>query len=149
MKRMYSFLLLCLGIALIVLVDSHGLILTYEGPNIVYKQKLKKQDLPSLRDRMESIIKSGNIAIAVEKKNDVVWLYLNDPCGRDYTDIDLQSDYLEVIQDLFPLKLTDKLKKSLKEGNESFIKTLGIEYIVVDKEIISKIDYETFEQYIL
>jgi len=130
-------------------MDSHGLILTYEGPDTVCRQRLKEQDLPSLRETMESLIKSGNIAIVVEKKNDVVWLYLNDPCGRGYTDIEFQSDYLEAIQDLFPLKLTDKLKKSLKKGNESFIKTLGIEYIVSDEEVISNIDYETFEQYML
>lgn len=146
MRSVYLFVLMCLLPILGTSALPSELIFTYEGNDTTFRQKLKTEEIPSLRNRMESLLKAGNIPIVVEEKNDVVWLYLNDPCGRGYTDIDFKSDYFETIQDLFPLKLTDKLKQSLKEGNKSLIKTLGIEYIVSDEEVISRIDYDTFEQ---
>jgi hypothetical protein len=68
--------------------------------------------------------------------------------GRDYHDVDFESDYFEIIMDLFPLKINKELKKSLKLGNKAFMEKLGIEYLVKNGEVISKIDYEKFENFV-
>ena len=116
---------------------------------MTFRQDLKDEEIPSLRNRMESLIKTGHIPVVIEEGNNVVWLYLNDPYGgRGYPETNFDSDYFEIITDLFPLKLTNRLKRSLKRGNKSFVKTLGIEYIVENDEVISRINYDTFEKFI-
>ena len=98
-----------------------------------------------MREEVESLIKSGSLPVIIECNRNVVWVYLNDPDdGRDYPVADFKSDYYETL-DLFPLKLTKKLKKMLKKGNKEFLETLGVEYIVKNGEVFSKIDYDKFE----
>ena len=100
---------------------------------------------PRIEQEVESLIKSGSIPVVIECDRNVVWVYLNDPDdGRDYPVADFKSDYFETL-DLFPLKLTKKLKKMLKKGNKEFLETLGVEYIVKNGELFSKIDYDKFE----
>ena len=96
---------------------------------------------------MKALIKNGSIPIVIEGENNVAWIYLNDPEGRDYPDIDFESNYFEIIQDLFPLKINKELQKSLKKGNKAFLKTLGIEYIIEGEEVISRINYKVFEKF--
>ena len=96
---------------------------------------------------MESLIKEGNIPIVIECDKDIAWLYLNDPMGRDYPEVNFESNYFEIILDLFPLKINKELKKSLKKGNKTFIEKLGIEYVIEDGEVFSKIDYDKFEKF--
>ena len=40
------------------------------------------------------------------------------------------------------------LKNSLIKGNKVFFETLGIEYIIENEEVISKINYEKFERFV-
>jgi len=94
---------------------------------------------------MESLIKEGNIPIVIECDRDVAWIFLNDPMGRDYPEVDFESDYFEIILDLFPLKINRELKRHLKVGNKAFMDALGIEYLVENGEVFSIIDYEKFE----
>ena len=96
---------------------------------------------------MESLIKGGDIPVVIECDRDVAWILLNDPMGRDYPEVDFESDYFGVILDLFPLKINKKLKKSLRQGNKTFMKMLGIEYLVENGEVISLINYEKFEDF--
>ena len=150
MRSVYLFVLMCLLPILGTSALPSELILTYQSNDTTtFRQKLSIEEIPSLRDWMESLLKTGSMPIILEEKNDVVWLYLNDPCGRGYDDIDFESDYFEAIKDLFPLKLSDTLKKILEKGNKSFIKALGIDYRIEDKEVISIIDYNIFEEFIL
>ena len=126
---------------------SNDLVFTCDGYTTTFRQNLKVEEVSSLRNRMESLIKSGSIPLVIESKNDVAWIYLNDPEGRDYPEVNFESDYFEIITDLFPLKLTNKLKKSLKKGNKTFMKTLGVEYVIENEEVISKINYDIFERF--
>ena len=149
MKNLSSILLMFLIGTLVFTTQQSELFITYDGYKTTFRQNLKVEEVPSLRDRMSSLIKDGNVPIILEEENDVVWIFLNDSeNARDYPDTELTSDYSEIIQDLFPLKLTKKLKKSLKKGNKAFIKTLGIEYLVENEEVISKINYKTFEKFV-
>jgi hypothetical protein len=67
--------------------------------------------------------------------------------GRDYPEVDFDSDYFDIILDLFPLKINKELKRSLRLGNKAFMEALGIEYLVEDGEVISLIDYDKFENF--
>lgn len=151
MKKLFSSIwLMFLGILVLTAQESQEstLFITYDGCKTTFRQSLKVDELSSLRNRMESLIKSGCIPLVIESENDVVWVYLNDPIGaKDYPEADFESDYFEVIKDLFPLKLTSKLKKSLKKGNRAFMKTLGVKYVIEDEEVISKINYNVFEKF--
>ena len=124
------------------------LLLSCQGNENFCRDNPRPAQIFSLREEMESLIKEGNIPIVIECGKNVAWIVLNDPdCGRDYPEVDFDSDYFEIILDLFPLKINKKLKKSLKAGNKAFIDALGIEYVVSEGEVISKIDYDKFEKF--
>lgn len=124
------------------------LVLICQGAEEFSRDNARAEQVLCLREEMSSLIRYGSIPIVIECDKDVAWLYLNDPySGRDYTEINFESDYFEIITDLFPLKLTKKLKRSLKKGNKEFIKTLGIEYLIENGEVFSIIDYEKFEKF--
>ena len=123
------------------------LLLTCQGKETFSRDNPKPADIQFLREEMESLIKEGSIPIVIECDRDVAWIFLNDPMGRDYPEVDFESDYFEIILDLFPLKINKELKKRLKIGNKAFIDALGIEYLVENGEVISKIDYEKFENF--
>lgn len=126
-------------------VQKKTLVLIYQGSS----DSIKSEPILFLRDEMCSLIKQGGFPLIVEKDKDVAWIYLNDPEGaRDYPGVNFESDYFEVIMDLFPIKLTKKLKNALKKGSKNFITTLGIAYVVEDDEVISRIDYKKFEKFV-
>ncbi len=144
---MKSVPLFLLTILIGTLTLSSDLVFTCDGYKTTFKQNLNTEEIPSLRERMKALIKNGSIPIVIEGENNVAWIYLNDPEGRDYPDIDFESNYFEIIQDLFPLKINKELQKSLKKGNKAFLKTLGIEYIIEGEDVISKINYKVFEKF--
>jgi len=123
------------------------LLLTCQGRETFSRDNPRAADVLCLREEMESLIKEGNIPVVIECDRSVAWIYLNDPMGRDYPEVDFESDYFEIILDLFPLKINRELKKSLTVGNKAFMEKLGIEYLVEDGEVISKIDYDKFENF--
>ena len=100
-----------------------------------------------MREEVESLIKEGNYPVVIECDKKVAWIFLNDPDdGRDYPEVNFESNYFEML-DLFPLKINRTLKKSLKMGNKEFLEALGIEYIVRNGEVFSRIDYNKFERF--
>lgn len=102
-----------------------------------------------LDEKMTSLIKEGKIPIVIEQEKNVAWIYLNDIYGgRDYPEVDFESDYLNIIMDLFPLKINRNLRKKLKKGSNAFFDALGVKYLIEDGEIISKINYDKFEKFI-
>ena len=123
------------------------LLLTCQGKETFSRDNPRAADVLCLREEMESLIREGNIPIVIECDKDVAWIYLNDPLGRDYPEVDFDSDYFEIILDLFPLKINKELKKSLAVGNKAFMDALGVEYLIEDGEVISKIDYDKFENF--
>ena len=123
------------------------LLLSCQGKETFCRDNPRPADVQFLREEMESLIKEGNIPIVIESDRDVAWIFLNDPMGRDYPEANFESDYFEVILDLFPLKINKELKKSLNNGNKAFMEALGIEYLVEDGQVISKIDYDKFENF--
>ena len=123
------------------------LLLTCQGKENFSRHNPRAADILYLREEMESLIKEGNFPIVIECDRNVAWIYLNDPMGRDYPEVDFDSDYFDIILDLFPLKINKELKKSLKQGNKAFMETLGIEYLVENGEVLSIIDYEKFENF--
>ena len=121
------------------------LLLICQGNEEFSRENPRIEQVLLMREEVESLIKSGSLPVVIECDRNVVWVYLNDPDdGRDYPVADFKSDYFETL-DLFPLKLTKKLKKMLKKGNKEFLETLGVEYIVKNGEVFSKIDYDKFE----
>jgi len=124
-----------------------ALLLKSEGKETFTRDNPRAADVLLLREEMQSLIKEGNIPIVIECDKDVAWIYLNDPMGRDYPEVDFDSDYFDIILDLFPLKINKELKRSLSAGNKAFMEALGIEYLVQDGEVISKIDYDKFENF--
>ena len=124
-----------------------ALLLTCEGNETFTRDNPRAADVLLLREEMQSLIKEGNIPVVIECDRDVAWIYLNDPMGRDYPEVDFDSDYFEIIMDLFPLKINKELKKSLAVGNKAFMDALGVEYLIENGEVISKIDYDKFENF--
>ena len=126
---------------------KNALLLVCQGNEEFSRDNQRAEEILFLREEMESLIKEGNIPIVIECDKDIAWLYLNDPMGRDYPEVDFESNYFEIILDLFPLKINKELKKSLKKGNKTFMEKLGIEYVIEDGEVFSKIDYDKFEKF--
>lgn len=124
-----------------------ALLLVCQGKENFCRDNPRPAQIFSLREEMESLIREGNIPIVIEYDRDVAWIFLNDPTGRDYPEVNFDSDYFDVILDLFPLKINTELKKCLKAGNKAFMDTLGIEYLVKNGEVISKINYDAFERF--
>ena len=120
------------------------LLLVCQGNKEFSRKNFEIEQILFIREEVESLIKGGSLPVVIECNRNVAWLYLNDPLGRDYPEVDFESDYFETLN-LFPLKLTTKLKRMLKKGNKEFLETLGIEYIVENGEVFSKIDYNKFE----
>ena len=81
------------------------LLLTCQGKENFSRDNPRAADVLCLREEMESLIKEGNIPIVIECDRNVAWIYLNDPMGRDYPEVNFESDYFEIILDLFPLKI--------------------------------------------
>lgn len=151
MKKLLLILLLAMvGFAISAPLRKHKkeLLLTCQGKETFSRDNPRAADVLCLREEMESLIKEGNFPVVIECDRDVAWLYLNDPMGRDYPEVDFESDYFEIIMDLFPLKINYRLKKDLEKGNQKFFETLGIEYSIENGEVISKIDYEKFEKFL-
>ena len=144
-------LLLILMVSIAGIARSYpkkALLLFCEGNENFCRDNPRPAQIFSIREEMESLIKEGNIPIVIECDRDVAWIFLNDPDGgRDYPEVDFDSDYFETIFDLFPLKINTELKKCLKAGNKAFMDTLGIEYQVKNGEVISKINYDAFERF--
>jgi len=124
-----------------------ALLLVCQGNEEFTRDNPRPADVIFLREEMASLIKEGNFPIVIECDRDVAWLYLNDTLGRDYPEANFDSDYFDIILDLFPLKINKELKKSLSVGNKAFMDALGIEYLIEDGEVISKIDYDKFENF--
>ena len=151
MKKLSILLLPFLVCTLAFLVPNkepkNALLLVCQGNEEFSRDNQRAEEILLLREEMESLIKEGNIPIVIECDKDIAWLYLNDPMGRDYPEVNFESNYFEIILDLFPLKINKELKKSLKKGNKTFMEKLGIEYVIEDGEVFSKIDYDKFEKF--
>lgn len=149
MKTLPLLLLVFLAGALLSPAKSKqkALILVCQGTEEFSRDNPRAEQVLLLREEMSSLIKEGNIPIVIECDRDVAWLFLNDPMGRDYPEVKFKSDYYGIIVDLFPLKINKTLKRSLKKGNKEFLEALGIEYVVENGEVFSKIDYEKFEKF--
>ena len=121
------------------------LLLICQGNEEFSRENPRIEQVLLMREEVESLIKSGSLPVVIECDRNVVWVYLNDPDdGRDYPVADFKSDYFETL-DLFPLKLTKKLKKKKKKGNKEFLETLGVEYIDKNREVLSKINNDKYE----
>ena len=150
-KAQFIILMILLG-CVPISAQSHpkmALLLSCQGNENFCRDNPRPAQIFSLREEMESLIKEGNIPVVIECDRNVAWLYLNDPDGgRDYPEVNFQSDYFEIIMDLFPLKINKELKMALKLGNASFMEILGIKYQVENGEVVSKIDYDKFENFV-
>jgi len=146
----FVFVILVIGtIACPASSRKKALLLISQGKENFTRDNPRAEQVLCLREEMASLIKEGNTPVVIEHDKGVAWIYLNDTeSPRDYHEISFDSDYFEIIVDLFPLKINKKLKKKLKKGNKAFMDELGIEYLVENGEVISKIDYEKFEQYV-
>lgn len=150
MKKLpFIFLLFILGtFASSGTFPRKALLLMCQGNEEFVRDNPRAEQVICLREEMSSLIKEGNIPIVLERDRDVAWLYLNDPyTPRDFPESNFESDYFDIIMDLFPLKINKDLKRKLKKSNKAFIDALGIEYLVENGEIISRIDYDKFERY--
>ena len=91
--------------------------------------------------------------IVIEGDKQIAWIYLNtidDPRGYEGEDFDeIQTEYIELSMDLFPIKINRKLRRKLQRGYDKFFETIGVEYFIGENdEVISKIDYDKFEKFI-
>lgn len=124
------------------------LIITYQENEEFVMSNPQTGQVLFLSEEISSLIKDGNIPIVIECDKDVAWIYLNDIYdGRDYPEVEFDSDYFNVIMDLYPVKINKELKKKLKKGNKAFIDALGIEYVIEGGEVVSKINYDKFEKF--
>jgi hypothetical protein len=151
MKSLPLLFVLCLSASFVSFKPNYPpktLVLICQGNEEFSRDNPRAAEVICLREEMSSLIKEGNFPIVIECDRNVAWLYLNDPLGRDYPEVDFESDYFDIITDLFPLKINKNLRKSLRQGNKQFLETLGIEYFVENGEVISKIDYDKFERFV-
>ena len=148
MKSLALILLMFLGETLASPArPKETLLLVCQGNEEFSRENPHIEQVLLMGEEVESLIKSGSLPVVIECDRNVAWVYLNDPYdGRDYPVADFKSDYFETL-DLFPLKLTKKLKKMLKKGNKKFLETLGVEYIIKNGEVFSKINYNKFEAF--
>ncbi len=148
---MKSLLLILFATVTLSATNKHpqkALLLICQGTENFSRDNPRAEEVLLLREEMESLIKEGNIPIVLEYDKNVIWIILNDPyTGRDYPEAEFDSDYFDIIGDLFHLKLNPELKRSLQKSNKDFINALGIEYQVKNEEIISIIDYDKFDKY--
>ena len=131
--------------------QKSSLLLTYQGNGSYLGTGIQSEDVPLIREEMGNLIKKGYTPILVEGDWEVIWLYLNDPYTPiDSIEIDFESDYLDTIQDLFPIKPSKRIKKILskKWDKKKVMDVLGIRYLVEDDEVISLINYKKFEKYL-
>ena len=131
--------------------QEKSLLLTYQGEGAYSGIGIQSEDIPLLRDKMINLIKEGRTPIVIEGDWEVIWLYLNDTYDpRDWVEIDFESEYSDEIQDLFPIKTNNKIRKILKKkwDNNKLMETLGIRYQIENDEVVSIIDYEKFEKYL-
>lgn len=149
MKKRLIFLLLCL----LVGVAANAQRLTLRSCN--YKARTfsygKVENLPTIRDRMESLIEKGYLCLLEEKDaNDkpiVAWIFLNDTeTPTDFIrdeDEDPVSFYDGQIN-LFPIVLKGKNLRAFKKGVGYFLADyLGIEYHI---DGTTTIDYDKFSK---
>ena len=80
-------------------VRQKTLLLVCQGTEEFYRDNPRAADVLCLREEMESLIKDGNIPIVIECDRNVAWLYLNDPMGRDYPEVNFDSDYEGIIME--------------------------------------------------
>ena len=148
MKSLALILLMFLGETLASPArPKETLLLVCQGNEEFSRENPRIEQVLLMREEVESLIKSGSFPIVIECDRNVAWVYVNDPDdGRDYPVANFKSDYFETL-DLFPVKLTKSLKKVLKGGNKKFLETLGIEYIVRNGEVFSRIDYNKFDYF--
>lgn len=126
---------------------TNPIVLTYEGNEIVLMENPRNEESLFPQREMESLIRKGESPIIIEVNRDIAWIYLNDSNGKDYPETNIKSDYFEIIWGVFPIKMNKTLKNSLKRGNKAFFETLGIEYIIKNNDVISKIDYGKFDRF--
>ena len=152
MKKLFIMLLMLLiGESAFSAPQQHKkqLILTYDRCEEILMESPRNDVSLSLWEKIESLIKDGEYPVVIEYDHDIAWILLNDPDNsRDYPEAHFKSDYFETITDLFPIKINKTLKNSLIKGNKVFFETLGIEYIIEDEEVISKINYDKFERFV-
>ena len=123
------------------------LLLVCQGNENFSRDNPRAEQVLLMREEVESLIKEGNYPVVIECDKKVAWIFLNDPDdGRDYPEVNFESNYFEML-DLFPLKINRTLKKSLKRGNKEFLEALGIEYIIRNGEVFSRIEYDKFEKF--
>ena len=129
-----------------------SLMLTYQGNGVSAGIGTQVPQIPLLKDEMVERISKGYLPIVIEGNKQIAWIYLNtvdDPRGYEGEDFDeIQTEYIELSMDLFPIKINKKLRRKLQKGYDKFFETIGVEYFMENGEVISKIDYDKFEKFI-
>lgn len=153
MKRLLIVLMLMVAIEPFASSQHTSLMLTYQGNGVTAGIGTQAQQIPLLKNEMVERISNGYLPIVIEGDKQIAWIYLNtidDPRGYEGEDFDeIQTEYIELSMDLFPIKINRKLRRKLQRGYDKFFETIGVEYFIGENdEVISKIDYDKFEKFI-
>lgn len=153
MKKIVFIFVLLVSIGTIAYGQHKSLILNYEGHQSYGGIGTPEKKIPELHDEMVELIKKGYATLVIEGNDEIAWILLNDVSNpKDYTDgsslASIESDYINLIQDLFPIKITKSLKRKLNRGINVFMTALGIEYVVDGDEVTTIVDYDKFEKYL-
>ena len=128
-----------------------SLMLTYQGNGVFAGIGTQPQQIPLLKDEMVERITKGFLPIVIEGDEEIAWIYLNtidDPRGYEDDSDEIQTEYIELSMDLFPIKINKKLRRKLHMGHDKFFEAIGVEYFIKNDEVISRIDYDKFERFI-
>ena len=156
MKKLIMFMLM-IKIGSSAFCHHTSLMLKYQGNKATNGIGAQVSQIPLLKDEMVKRISEGYWPIVIEGDNNIAWIYLNtvdDPRGYEGEDYDeIETDYIELSADLFPIKINDNLRELLTRkrygGYEKFFKTIGVRYSSLENgEIISVINYDKFEKFI-
>ena len=152
MKRLLLVLMLMIAIGQSASSQHTSLMLTYQGNGVSAGIGTQISQIPLLKDEMVERITKGYLPIVIEGDKEIAWIYLNtidDPRGYEGEDFDeIQTEYIELSMDLFPIKINKMLRRKLQRGYDKFFEAIGVEYSIENDEVISKIDYDKFERFI-
>ena len=152
MKRLLVVLMLMVAIEPFASSQHTSLMLTYQGNGVLAGIGTQSQQIPLLKDEMVERISKGYLPIVIEGAEEIAWIYLNtidDPRGYEGDDFEeIQTEYIELSMDLFPIKINKKLRRKLHKGYDKFFKAIGVEYSTENDEVITKIDYDKFEKFL-
>ena len=130
--------------------DNYLFLLSYQKSTSFYGDRIATDDLPSITEKIEDLIKQEFYPTLIDTDWNIAWIYINNPSyySNNYKLL-IHNEYLEPFNNLFPIKLTKKLKKLLHDWHHSkAFDTIGIKYEVEDGKITTIIDEKRFEHYL-